>query len=112
MAIKPCKECGKEISDQAKTCPHCGAPPPSKTKPKLSPVMQFLGAIVVVVAVASGFAGVMFPQQDEKSNDKGAIDLCWKEQSRKSLDPTSSRLIAGACEKMEADFKARYGFSP
>jgi len=26
MALNKCKECGKEVSSQAKTCPHCGAP--------------------------------------------------------------------------------------
>ena len=26
MALITCKECGKEVSDAAKTCPHCGAP--------------------------------------------------------------------------------------
>ena len=26
MALKDCKECNKEISDQATKCPHCGAP--------------------------------------------------------------------------------------
>ena len=26
MALILCKECGKEISDAAKNCPHCGAP--------------------------------------------------------------------------------------
>lgn len=26
MALKKCKECGKEISTKAKTCPGCGAP--------------------------------------------------------------------------------------
>lgn len=33
MALIKCKECGKEISDQAKSCPHCGCPvtPPQKT---------------------------------------------------------------------------------
>lgn len=25
MALKKCKECGKEVSTQADTCPHCGA---------------------------------------------------------------------------------------
>ena len=27
MAMIKCKECGKEISDQAAACPHCGAKP-------------------------------------------------------------------------------------
>jgi hypothetical protein len=26
MVLVPCKECGREISDQAAACPHCGAP--------------------------------------------------------------------------------------
>lgn len=26
MALIKCKECGKEISDKAKTCPNCGCP--------------------------------------------------------------------------------------
>ena len=26
MALIHCTECGKEISDKASTCPHCGAP--------------------------------------------------------------------------------------
>ncbi|MFA6904369.1 MAG: zinc ribbon domain-containing protein [Gallionellaceae bacterium] len=26
MALINCNECGKEISDKATTCPHCGAP--------------------------------------------------------------------------------------
>jgi ribosomal protein L37E len=30
--IRPCRECGKDISEQAVTCPHCGAPYPAKEK--------------------------------------------------------------------------------
>ena len=30
MAMKPCKECGKEISAKAKLCPHCGEPDPTR----------------------------------------------------------------------------------
>lgn len=29
MALKPCKECKKEISTEAKTCPHCGKKNPT-----------------------------------------------------------------------------------
>ena len=28
--MKPCRECKQEISEQAITCPHCGAPYPAK----------------------------------------------------------------------------------
>jgi len=30
--MKPCRECRKEISEQAMACPHCGAPYPAKEK--------------------------------------------------------------------------------
>jgi hypothetical protein len=30
--MKPCRECKKEISEQAITCPHCGVPYPAKEK--------------------------------------------------------------------------------
>ena len=30
--MKPCRECRVEISEQALSCPHCGAPRPAKEK--------------------------------------------------------------------------------
>jgi hypothetical protein len=30
MAIIACKECGRDVSDEAKSCPHCGATPKKK----------------------------------------------------------------------------------
>jgi len=33
MALTNCRECGKELSDQAATCPHCGAPNVARRKP-------------------------------------------------------------------------------
>ena len=31
MALFACKECGKQISDQARSCPQCGAPVAQQT---------------------------------------------------------------------------------
>jgi hypothetical protein len=28
LALKPCRECGKEVSTEAKSCPHCGVTSP------------------------------------------------------------------------------------
>lgn len=36
MALIKCKECGKEISDKAKVCPHCGNPITTNKKKKKS----------------------------------------------------------------------------
>lgn len=30
MALKPCRECGREVSTEAKSCPNCGAENPVK----------------------------------------------------------------------------------
>lgn len=48
----------------------------------------------------------------ESGTARRAIDLCWSEQQRKSLPPDQARFIAGACEKMESDFKKKYGHAP
>ena len=34
MAMTACRECGKEVSNKAKSCPHCGAKNPGRKKPK------------------------------------------------------------------------------
>ena len=32
MALVPCRECGKEVSGEAKICPYCGVKTPSKKR--------------------------------------------------------------------------------
>ncbi len=59
MALKPCRECGQEVSPKAKTCPSCGI----KT-----PVRQMgAGALVLLGVVAIGFVSVL-------SSGESAID--------------------------------------
>ncbi len=44
MALARCRECGKEVSTQAVTCPHCGVPrptPPPAPPPDASPSSPF-----------------------------------------------------------------------
>ena len=33
MALQPCRECGREVSTEAATCPHCGTPRPTAAAP-------------------------------------------------------------------------------
>lgn len=66
------------------------------------------GALFVVWALAR----TPSPEDDEKSADRGVIEACWKEQGKKSYDAEAARFIAGACEKAEKDFRAKYGVSP
>lgn len=52
------------------------------------------------------------PEEGEKSAARVVIEACWKEQRKKSYDADAARFIAGACEKAEKDFRAKYGVNP
>ncbi len=126
MALIACSECNKEISDKAFSCPHCGAPrrsggqmqsggaaaPPAPKKRSIwkwiigVPVAGFLALFVYGAYVTST------PDGRERSNERAAIDLCWSEQSRKSNTSGGARFIAGACERMERDFREKWGVNP
>ena len=51
MALVKCKECGKEVSKKAETCPHCGIKNPGITTSE-----YFIGFIVLFGIVGIGFA--------------------------------------------------------
>lgn len=51
MALIKCRECGKEISDQAKKCLNCGAP--TKIKPNLSKPILILFSVLIILIVIS-----------------------------------------------------------
>ena len=43
MALQPCRECGAQVSTEAKSCPHCGVPDPaSRSDPHRSLYQQSL----------------------------------------------------------------------
>lgn len=83
MALIKCKECGKEISDQASTCPNCGAPiekqvdvPESgseEVKKKSSKKVPIIIAVVLAVAVV-GCGGYYIATMDSR-NYKTAQEL-------------------------------------
>src|SRR5688572_2860517 len=52
MALKPCRECGAQVSTSAKTCPHCGVKSPVK---KRSVLAWGVFAIVVALIISSKF---------------------------------------------------------
>jgi hypothetical protein len=57
MALKPCRECGAEISTLAKTCPHCGVSSPAiniKAVVAGGALLAFLLLFIVVLAASSG----------------------------------------------------------
>jgi hypothetical protein len=65
MALKPCRECGAQVSTAAETCPHCGVKRPVK-----SPASS-VGCLVVFVIAAVIGLGIFLvpgPTPEEKAN--------------------------------------------
>lgn len=48
MALVPCRECGKEVSDQAESCPYCGIKTPSAKRRKIKLAIRALILILVL----------------------------------------------------------------
>lgn len=56
MALKPCKECKKEISDTAPTCPHCGVKNPGASK-SMGAFGWFVTVLVILAIIGSCSSG-------------------------------------------------------
>lgn len=59
MAMTTCKECGKQVSTEARACPHCGAAAPAKKKAKGG-----IGKWLLIV-FAIGVVAAILPKQDK-----------------------------------------------
>jgi hypothetical protein len=65
MSLIPCPECTKEISSQASSCPHCGAPAkanataaaPAKKTRKSHPISYAVLALIVIAGIWAYFDG-------------------------------------------------------
>ena len=114
MAIITCPECNKEISDQAKACPFCGAKKPASWLwlKLLVGIPVGLFVLMMIVGTWASSSSSSSGASGSKSNDRAAIKLCWEQQSRKSLDPGSARFVASTCENMERDFRGKYNLNP
>ena len=105
--LMTCQECGAKFSTEAKACPQCGWRR-SRGVGKWVAIAAFLP----VVMLALGFVSSRTPEGRERANGRAAIELCWKDQARKSLDPAAGRFAAGACEAMEERYRQRWGREP
>ena len=55
MALVPCRECGKEVSDQAQTCPNCGIKTPSKKAHQRKMIVTGVVILLIVSVCAYGY---------------------------------------------------------
>jgi len=63
MALKPCRECGGQVSTTANTCPHCGVKNPAKSSVSPGCLITLVIAAIIggIIALAPG------PTPEEKA---------------------------------------------
>lgn len=114
MALVKCWECSNEISETAASCPSCGAAPrraESARKPKGGWWKWAVGVPV------GGFALLMvigaMNSDPEKTEARRAYETCTAElASADRARSSTSSFLASTCERMRADFVAKYGVTP
>lgn len=71
MALRPCTECGKDASTDARTCPHCGASNPTVGNRQIA-IRVGIAVVVVGVILASmnsGSSSASAPPQRDSESD-------------------------------------------
>jgi hypothetical protein len=118
MAMIRCTECGKDFSDQAKACVHCGARNPSFASPGrwLGRIVMG-GAILFVILLSYGcLLGAMDPESEARAKDRDVISYCEDQYQEMKDDPRLSKgargIAYGACEKLKADYRQKWNREP
>lgn len=83
MAIKPCRECGAQVSTEAKKCPHCGTETPT-TNAAFRQLAGVAAAIVLFFVFYNIFFGGL-DSLDTAATDPESFLSAAKEESSKGL---------------------------
>jgi DNA-directed RNA polymerase subunit RPC12/RpoP len=104
MALKACRECGKDVSTEAKQCPHCGVSKPIKTRPTIG-----CGGAILIFFVL----GIVMNTFGPKPKPRTAGDIFADSVARMNGDPDSMVRLCkeSALENLKsptsADFASR-----
>ena len=74
-------------------------------------VLKWLGGAVALF-VLWALVRTPSPEEQAQRDSERAISSCWDQQGKKSLEPSAARLAAGACERMDSEYVAKYGRKP
>jgi len=117
MALIKCKECEKEISSEAESCPSCGAP--IKPIKKKGGFLNFLKKMVItwLVIVAVFYAGFLYIQnvmeekriqaEKTKAEDAERAKLKAIEDKKKAVEAAKLKAIEDKKKAVEAAAKAK-----
>lgn len=109
MALVPCEECGREISDAADSCPNCGMPvkqveEAEETDEKEEPTAsQNVIALLIIFAVISScfwLANSSKTEWHERDSSTMAYNVASERLERQLVDPGSAE-YPGLMERRE-----------
>lgn len=88
MALGACRECGQQVSNEAKTCPHCGVSRPVKARMSRGAVVAIALVVLFVIVIAGGERELANPAPTKQELATAAAD------AQRSAEIT--RVAAGA----------------
>ena len=100
MALKKCKECGKEVSSKAKNCPNCGAP----IKKQISTGSGCLIIILFVLFIGWIFSSIFdTPSSTDwrSENNSIAANVMIEKFVKERLRSPSTAKFPGALERSD-----------
>ena len=107
MALIACRECGPDVSTEAKTCPKCGVriKKPSKLWMWLigTPIALF---IILMIVVSNS------PEAEAKAKARHTYELCLSEMNDPLRSPGHRMVARSVCERLRDDFRAKYRVDP
>ena len=99
MALKPCRECGKEVSTEAPSCPQCGVPDPTGAKAKSGTCLGCGKEISIQPDADCPHCGVKKPLTPFETSSH--------REERQRRSQASSRTVGKGTTKKEASPAAR-----
>ncbi|MBW5284462.1 SHOCT domain-containing protein [Burkholderia gladioli] len=103
----------RQASDRESEQPRATSRPPEKSNFwRIVRWVIGIAAVLFIVMLIIGSNYANSPEGRAKLQSKASIERCWAEQARKSLDPSSQRMMARMCEILESQYRDKYGTSP
>jgi Host cell surface-exposed lipoprotein len=112
MALKPCTECGKEVSTQAPTCPHCGKTDPTgaNTANVQKGCLGCAGIIVVLMIIGSfGGGGSDSRIQTQPQSSAAAVGSSTPEPATSGLTTVQRNALRSANNYLKLSGFSRQG---
>lgn len=91
MAIKQCRECGSEVSSEAKVCPKCGISKPIKKTSLIVKILLGIFGISILGNIIGGFG------ENSASTKSDAV----VKSAERKIDPKEEALNQVTIEKLE-----------